>query len=359
MTLAVRPRVGVSSCLLGEEVRFDGGHKRFRFLTDELGLYVDWVPYCPEMEIGLGAPREPIRLTADGRLVNRSGTADHTVAMASLPVPAGLDGYVFKAKSPSCGIFGIPRYGSDGSVADRRGRGLYAGRVLAEDPLLAAEEEGRLSDPGLREAFVERVFAAARLRVLLGGSWGLTDLADFHARHKLQLLAHDPGRYRAAGRVVAAAGAEGSGPRSPGTGSGPRSPGTGSGPRSPATGSGPRSPATGSGLRSSAAADGGGPRLSAAAEYRELFLAALAEPATRGRNANALLHAYSRIGRSLEQPRRLDLVGRIEAYRRGEVPLGVPVALLAHYAAGGDLPWLAEQTYLAPFPAGLQLRHAV
>jgi uncharacterized protein YbgA (DUF1722 family)/uncharacterized protein YbbK (DUF523 family) len=341
MTPVVRPRVGVSSCLLGEEVRFDGGHKRFRFLTDELGLYVDWVPYCPEMEIGLGAPREPIRLTADGRLVNRSGTADHTVAMASLPVPGGLDGYVFKAKSPSCGIFGIPRYGSDGSVADRRGRGLYAGRVLAEDPLLAAEEEGRLSDPGLREAFVERVFAAARLRVLLGGSWGLTDLADFHARHKLQLLAHDPGRYRAAGRVVAAAGAEGSGPRSP------------------ATGSGPRSPATGSGLRSSAAADGGGPRLSAAAEYRELFLAALAEPATRGRNANALLHAYSRIGRLLEQPRRRDLVGRIEAYRRGEAPLGVPVALLAHYAAGGDLPWLAEQTYLAPFPAELQLRHAV
>ena len=332
MTLAVRPRVGVSSCLLGEEVRFNGGHKRSRFLTDELGPHVDWVPYCPEMEIGLGTPREPIRLSADGRLVNRSGSADHTVAMASLPVPAGLDGYVFKAKSPSCGIFGIPRYGSDGSVADRRGRGLYAGRVLAEDPLLAAEEEGRLSDPGLREAFVERVFAAARLRVLLGGSWGLTDLADFHARHKLQLLAHDPGRYRAAGRVVAAAGAEGSGPRSP---------------------------ATGSGLRSSAAADGGGPWLSAAAEYRELFLAALAEPATRGRNANALLHAYSRIGRLLEQPRRRDLVGRIEAYRRGEVPLGVPVALLAHYAAGGDLPWLAEQTYLAPFPAELQLRHAV
>jgi uncharacterized protein YbgA (DUF1722 family)/uncharacterized protein YbbK (DUF523 family) len=331
MTLAVRPRVGVSSCLLGEEVRFDGGHKRFRFLTDELGLYVDWVPYCPEMEIGLGAPREPIRLTADGRLVNRSGTADHTAAMASLPVPAGLDGYVFKAKSPSCGIFGIPRYGSDGSVGDRRGRGLYAGRVLAEDPLLAAEEEGRLSDPGLREAFVERVFAAARLRVLLGGSWGLTDLVDFHARHKLQLLAHDPGRYRAAGRVVAAAG---------------------SGSRLPTA-------AAGSGPRLAVGAEGGEPRLSAGAEYRELFLAALAEPATRGRNANALLHAYSRIGRSLEQPRRLDLVGRIEAYRRGDVPLSVPVALLAHYTAGGDLPWLAEQTYLAPFPAELQLRHAV
>jgi uncharacterized protein YbgA (DUF1722 family)/uncharacterized protein YbbK (DUF523 family) len=309
VTPAVRPRVGVSSCLLGEEVRFNGGHKRFRFLTDELAPFVEWVPYCPEVEIGLGTPREPIRLTADGRLVNRSDTADHTVAMASLPVPAGLDGYVFKAKSPSCGVWGIPRYRPDGSVADQAGRGLYAERVLARFPVLAAEEEGRLNDAGLREAFVERVFAAARLRSLLDGPWESRDLVAFHARHKLQLLAHDPGRYRAAGRVVAAA--------------------------------------------------GGGSLSCVAAEYRALFLAALAERATRGRNANALLHAYSRIGQALEEPRRSDLVARIEAYRRGEVPLSVPVALLAHYAAGGDLPWLAEQTYLQPFPAELRLRHAL
>jgi uncharacterized protein YbgA (DUF1722 family)/uncharacterized protein YbbK (DUF523 family) len=306
---AVRPRVGVSSCLLGEEVRFNGGHKRFRFLTDELAPFVEWVPYCPEVEIGLGTPREPIRLTADGLLVNRSDNADHTVAMASLPVPAGLDGYVFKAKSPSCGVWGIPRYHPDGAVADQAGRGLYAERVLARFPVLAAEEEGRLNDPGLREAFVERIFAAARLRSLLDGPWESRDLVAFHARHKLQLLAHDPGRYRAAGRVVAAA--------------------------------------------------GGGSLSCVAAEYRALFLAALAERATRGRNANALLHAYSRIGQALEEPRRSDLVARIEAYRRGEVPLSVPVALLAHYAAGGDLPWLAEQTYLQPFPAELRLRHAL
>src|SRR5579871_3222105 len=105
----VRPRVGVSSCLLGDQVRFNGGHSRSRFLTDELDPYVEWVPYCPEVEIGLGVPREPIRLTADGRLINRNGTADHTSAMAALPLPAGVDGYVFKAKSPSCGVWGIPR----------------------------------------------------------------------------------------------------------------------------------------------------------------------------------------------------------------------------------------------------------
>ena len=305
--MEVRPRVGVSSCLLGEEVRFNGGHKRYRFLTDELGPYVDWVPYCPEVSIGLGTPREPIRLTADGRLVNRSGTADHTEAMAALPLPGGgLDGYVFKAKSPSCGIRAIPRYREDGQAADHDGRGLYAERVMARDPQLAAEDEGRLNDPGLREAFTERIFAAARLRTLLDGPWEPRDLVAFHARHKLQLLAHDPARYRSAGRVVAAAG-----------------------------------------------------QGHTAAAYRDLFLAAMAAPATRGRHANALQHAYSRIGRELDRPRRADLVARIEAYRRGQEPLSVPVALLAHYASGGGFPWLAEQTYLQPFPAELGLRHRI
>jgi uncharacterized protein YbgA (DUF1722 family)/uncharacterized protein YbbK (DUF523 family) len=305
-----RPRVGVSSCLLGEEVRFNGGHKRFRFLTDELDPYVDWVPYCPEVEIGLGTPREPIRLTADGRLVNRSGTADHTSAMTSLPLPLAVDGYVFKAKSPSCGVRGIPRYRDDGEASGAYGGGLYADRVIAEFPLLAVEDEGRLNDTALREAFAERVFAAARLRSVLSGPWEPRDLVAFHARHKLQLLAHDPARYRSAGRVVASAGS-------------------------------------------------GVARASTAAVYGQLFLAAMAERATRGRNANALLHAYSRIGRALASPRRSDLVGRIDAYRRGEVPLSVPVALLAHYASSGDLPWLASQTFLAPFPAELRLRHAV
>jgi len=352
-----RPRVGVSSCLLGEEVRFNGGHKRYRFLTDELGRYVDWVPYCPEMEIGLGTPREAIRLTAGGRLVNRGGTADHTAAMAALPLPADLDGYVFKAKSPSCGIRAIPRYRDDAQrddaqrddaqrddaqrddaqrddaqrddaqrdnaqrddrqrddaqrddrrAVDHAGRGLYAARVLSAFALLAAEDEGRLNDPGLREAFVERIFAAARLRSFLGGPWSAGDLVAFHARHKLQMLAHDPARYRPAGRVVAAAGTA--------------------------------------------------PREQTVAAYRDLFLAAMASPATRGRHANALQHAYSRIGRELDRARRHDLVARIDAYRRGKEPLSVPIALLAHYALG--LPWLAEQTYLRPFPPDLGLRHSV
>jgi uncharacterized protein YbgA (DUF1722 family)/uncharacterized protein YbbK (DUF523 family) len=302
-----RPRVGVSSCLLGEEVRFNGGHKRYRFLTEELGPYVDWVPYCPEVSIGLGTPREPIRLTAAGRLVNRSGTADHTPLMEALPLPEGLDGYVFKAKSPSCGIRAIPRYRPDGTAAGH-GSGLYAGRLLRAFPLLAVEDEGRLNDAALREAFCERIFAAARLRELLARSPSAGDLVAFHARHKLQLLAHDPARYRAAGGVVAGAGAAGS---------------------------------------------------PAEAAYRDLFLAAMASRATPGRTASALQHAYSRIGRQLDRARRLDLLARIEACRRGEEPLSVPVALLAHYASGGEFGWLAEQTFLRPFPAELRLRHSV
>jgi NAD(P)-dependent dehydrogenase (short-subunit alcohol dehydrogenase family)/uncharacterized protein YbbK (DUF523 family) len=204
MTMSeTKPPVGVSSCLLGELVRFNGGHSRFRFLTDELDPYVEWVPYCPEMEIGLGTPRETLRLTDDGRLVSKSGL-DHTAAMAALPLPAGLDGYVLKAKSPSCGIHGIARYDRSGHPADHRGRGLFAQRLIARYPLLPVEDEGRLNDPVLKEEFSERVFAFARLRILFSSSWQPRDLVSFHARHKLQLLAHDPARYRYAGRIVAA-----------------------------------------------------------------------------------------------------------------------------------------------------------
>jgi uncharacterized protein YbgA (DUF1722 family) len=221
-----RPRLGVSSCLLGEPVRFNGGHSRSRFLTDELGPHVDWVPYCPEMEIGLGTPRETLRLTVDGRLVSRSGAADHTAAMA-------------------------------------------------------------------------------RLRTLLDGPWQPRDLVSFHARHKLQLLAHDPARYRAAGRVAAAAG--------------------------------------------SAA------REAIEVAYRDVFQAAMSTGASRGRHANALRHAFSRIARGLDRRRRVDLSDRIESFEHGVDPLSAPMAILAHYASDRELPWLATQTYLRPYPPELGL----
>jgi uncharacterized protein YbgA (DUF1722 family)/uncharacterized protein YbbK (DUF523 family) len=304
-----RPRIGVSSCLLGEQVRFNGGHSRCRFLTDELGAHADWVPRCPEMAIGLGSPRQTLRLTSAGRLVNRSGTADHTAAVAAVPLPPGLDGYVLKSRSPTCGVHGIARYGDGGQPADHRGRGVFARRLMVAFPLLPVEEEGRLNDDLLREAFAERVFATARLRELLSAPWRPRDLITFHARHKLQLLAHDPGRCRLTGRVAADAGRR--------------------------------------------------PRAETAAAYRELFCAAMAAKATRGRHANALQHAFSHVGKGLDRARREDLLAHIEAYRRGQAPLSVPVALLAHHASSGTLPWLASQTYLQPFPAELRLRRSV
>ena len=316
-----RPRVGVSSCLLGEEVRFNGGHKRYRFLTDELGRYVDWVPYCPEIEIGLGTPREPIRLTAAGRLVNRGGTADHTAAMTDLPLPADLDGYVFKAKSPSCGIRAIPRYRADGRLqpaasdghrgdgqpADHAGRGLYAARVLGAVPAAGGRGRGTPERPGAAGGVCR-----AHLR---GGP------AAFPVERAM--VGRGPGRL-------------------------PR-----------------QAQAAGAGARSGALPVGGpgggrGRHRAARADRRSVpgsVPGRDGEPGDRGRHANALQHAYSRIGRELDRPRRHDLVARIEAYRRGEEPLSVPIALLAHYALG--LPWLAEQTYLRPFPPDLRLRHSV
>ncbi len=306
----VRPRLGVSSCLLGQPVRFNGGHSRNRFVSDVLAAYVDWVPVCPEIEIGLGAPRESLHLTSEGQLVSTSGQ-DHTAAVTTLAQRrrtelADLDGYVVKSRSPSCGLYSV-RVHAGGRIVTGNGRGVFAERVLAADPLLPAEEEGRLNDPLLRESFVEQVWARARLNQLFGGPWRLRDLIGFHARHKLQLMAHDPVRAHQAGHLVAIA---------------------------------------------NAMPDG-----QARAEYTALFGAALARRVSRARHCNAMHHAFGLVSDHLDDTRRHDVLATIEAYRRGEVPLSVPVTLLRHHADGCNAVYLAAQTYLDPFPAGLGLRN--
>ena len=253
--------------------------------------------------------RESLHLTSEGQLVSTSGQ-DHTTAVTALAQRrrtelAGLARYVVKSRSPSCGLYSV-RVHAGGQIVTGNGRGVFAERVLAADPLLPAEE-GRLNDPLLREAFVEQVWARARLHQFFGGPWRLRDLIGFHARHKLQLMAHDPVRAHQAGHLVAIAHAR--------------------------------------------------PDNQVRAEYTALFGAALARQVSRARHCNAMHHAFGLVSDHLDDIRRRDILATIEAYRRGEVPLSVPVTLLRHHADGCSAVYLAAQTYLDPFPAGLGLRN--
>ncbi|KOX17065.1 DUF523 and DUF1722 domain-containing protein [Nocardiopsis sp. NRRL B-16309] len=312
-----RPVVGVSSCLLGAPVRYNGGHSRSRFLTDELGRHVDWLPVCPEAEIGLGVPRPTLRLQRIGeadRVISSKDGADHTddlaaVADRHLGGLEHVDGYVLKNKSPSCGLLALPVFDDAANRVHGKGRGAFAERLTRLLPDLPVEEQGRLSDAGLREHFVQRVFAHARLRLLLSDDWRPRDLVEFHTRHKLQLMSHSPEGYRETGRIVAAV--------------------------------------------------GDAPRAETARAYTKAFHTTMAVRTSRGKHANALQHAFGMLSPLLDDARRHDLLEAIESYRVGEAPLSLPVALLRHHCAAEDVVWAREQTYLLPYPDDLRLRHPV
>ncbi|MEM7235775.1 MAG: DUF523 and DUF1722 domain-containing protein, partial [Planctomycetota bacterium] len=214
MTAHEEIRIGISACLLGDKVRFDGGHKRDGFLTSTVSEFVDFVPVCPEVDIGLGTPREAIRLlrAADGpRLVGVKSGNDHTDAMRKYAKSKArelkklaLCGFIVKRDSPSCGLERVRIYDKNGSPS-KDGQGLFTRDLVTSNPYLPVEEEGRLNDPRLRENFFERVFAYRRLRTLFGQRWTLGSLVEFHTREKMFLLAHDPKTYRELGRLVAEA----------------------------------------------------------------------------------------------------------------------------------------------------------
>jgi len=311
-------RLGISSCLLGEEVRFDGGHKHDALLTETFGQFFQWVPVCPEMEIGLGTPRESLRLegtAGSGRLIAPRSGADHTEAMQRwagqrLEELAGLDlhGYVLKKDSPSCGMERVRIYDETG-VAQRKGTGLFAAALLARFPTLPVEEEGRLHDMRIRENFIERVFAYARWRTFLETVPRAKDLVAFHTRHKLTLLAHDEKTYRQMGKLVAQAGGEK--------------------------------------LRG------------IVNEYGTLLMQALKVHATARKHANVLFHLMGYLKRHLDAGDKAELAGQIENYRTQMVPLIVPITLLLHHFRRHPLDWVMEQTYLSPYPAELMLRNHV
>jgi uncharacterized protein YbgA (DUF1722 family)/uncharacterized protein YbbK (DUF523 family) len=314
-----RPRVGISACLLGEAVRYDAGHKRDAFLVDTFGRHVEWVPVCPEVEAGFGTPRAAMRLMSDRdrrlRLVVIGTGEDVTPRLdrfATARVEAlddeHLSGYVLKKDSPSCGMERVKVYGA-GTMATRIGRGLFAAALMAKYPLLPVEEEGRLSDPALRENFVERVFAYRRLRALFDDRWTVGDLVRFHTAHKLTLMAHSPVAYRALGRLVAAA-------------------------------------------RSM-------PRRQLSRQYEDGFMGALAAIATPKRHANVLHHMIGYFKTTLDADARVELLEVIEAHRIGEVPLIVPITLIRHHVRRLGVTYLQDQTYLDPHPRELSLRNHV
>jgi uncharacterized protein YbgA (DUF1722 family)/uncharacterized protein YbbK (DUF523 family) len=318
-------RIGVSACLLGEEVRYDGGHKRNPFLVEVLGRFAEWVPVCPEAEAGFGTPRPAMHLVAnDGgadasrlKLLTVRDHRDLTAPMRALATrraahlaTMNLDGYVLKKDSPSCGLLRVKVYAAGGSnAAIRNGRGLFADALCRAMPLLPVEEEGRLADPRLRENFIERLFAYRRLRELVASVPRAADLVGFHTRHKLLLLAHAPRAYATLGRLVAGA----------------------------------RSVLSKTLL----------------ADYSAGFMEALTAPATRGRHANVLQHRAGYFRRLADEPSRRGLAESIADYRAGLVPLVVPVTLIAHYARLHRVEYLLGQVYLQPHPKELMLRNHV
>jgi uncharacterized protein YbgA (DUF1722 family)/uncharacterized protein YbbK (DUF523 family) len=314
-------RIGVSSCLLGHKVRFDGQHKRNDFLCDTFGQFVEWVPVCPEVEVGLGTPRETMRLVAAGetvRLVFPKSGRDLTTEMTRFSEgrvraleAEGLSGYVLKKDSPTCGLFRVRIYAGEerGMPATKDGRGLFAAALARRFPNLPLEEEGRLNDPLLRENFVERVFAYHRLQGFFATPWKLGDLVRFHTVHKLTLMAHSPQAYQELGRLVAGA--------------------------------------------------KGRPRPALRAEYKTRFMAALAVLATKGRHANVLMHIAGYLRQGVEEADRKELSDVITDYRRGLVPLIVPITLLKHHLRRLGIPYIAEQVYLDPHPRELMLRNHV
>jgi uncharacterized protein YbgA (DUF1722 family)/uncharacterized protein YbbK (DUF523 family) len=318
VTTDAKIRLGVSACLLGNEVRYDGGHKRNPFLTDLLGPFVDWVSICPEVEAGFGTPREAMHLVRESDAVRlltvrtRRDVTDQLAHAVDARIRAlahlDLDGYVLKKDSPSCGLFRVKVHGSSGGAGVRAGRGLFAAALADAQPRLPLEEEGRLGDPRLRENFIERVFAYRRLSELAAGAVRAGDLMGFHARHKLLLLAHAPAAYARLGRFAASA----------------------------------------RGRVARALID----------EYGDGFMQALATPATRGRHVNVLQHMAGYFD-ALDAPSRSELAATIADYGRGLVPLVVPLTLIGHHARRHQVQYLLEQVYLHPHPKELMLRNHV
>jgi uncharacterized protein YbgA (DUF1722 family)/uncharacterized protein YbbK (DUF523 family) len=304
--------IGISSCLLGEHVRFDGGHKYDRFINRRLADFLEFRPFCPEVAIGLGIPREPIRLVRSAQGVRVQGVKNSALDVTDRlgdygsRVARKLDdvcGYIFKSRSPSCGMERVKTWTGSGQPDKSDGTGAFAQAIMQAHPNMPCEEEGRLNDPDLRDNFIERIFTLYRWKQLLQHGITPARLVDFHTRHKLGVMAHNQAAYRRLGQLVATAGTKG--------------------------------------FRE------------LCANYETELMTAMKRHATRKSHSNVLQHLQGYFSRQLAPGDRAELVSLIDDYRLGLVPLAAPLTLIRHYLRHYPNDWALQQTYLDPYPREL------
>ena len=308
-------KIGVSSCLLGNEVRFDGGHKHDRYITGTLGAFFDFVPVCPEVECGLPVPRESMRLVGkpkSPRLITNKTSTDHTEKMHAWAhirleqlAQEHLCGFIFKSKSPSSGMERVKVYDKN-NVPNSTGVGLFARSFMNRFPILPVEEEGRLHDMALRENFIESVFVYQRW-CNTADNFTAKKLVNFHTNHKLLLRAHSEKHYRELGRIAAEAGS----------------------------------------LDRNQLLD----------SYQENLMAAMRLKTTVKKHVNVLMHMMGYFKKILSSDEKKELLEVIERFRNNHIPLIVPITLMNHYVRKYDDPYLQQQHYLTPHPTELKLRN--
>jgi uncharacterized protein YbgA (DUF1722 family)/uncharacterized protein YbbK (DUF523 family) len=316
--LSSKPTLGISACLLGNAVRYNGGHKQSPLCSQLLSEHFEFIAICPEIAIGLGVPREPIRLVGDPAAPRAVGTRQRERDL-SAPLAAygeqmagelhGICGYIFMQKSPSCGLERVKVYQDNGMPSSVGGRGIYAAAFCARHPDLPVEEDGRLNDPVLRENFLSRVFAYAAWQNLLQQGLTRHRLLHFHARYKYLLMATDPQQYRTLGRLLGSLAEQHLQELAP--------------------------------------------------RYFSELMAALKKCATRGTHSNVLQHLSGYFKRVLSADEKVELQQLIEQYQTGLVPLVVPLTLLKHHLRQHPNQYLTEQLYLQPHPENLSLRNAL
>ena len=311
-------KIGISSCLLGNEVRWNAGHKLDKYLTHTLGQFVEYVPVCPEVEAGFGVPRESFRLVGDPdtpRLVTFKSKTDHTDRMVTWAKKRvseldkeDLCGFIFKSDSPSSGMIRVKVYNEKG-MPHKVGIGMFARAFMEHFPLIPVEDDGRLNDPIIRENFILQIFTMKRWRDNVARKPGLGNLVDFHTRNKLLILSHSPKHYRLMGKLVA----------------------------------------NGKTLPIKELYD----------QYQLLLMEALKQKTTIRKNTNVLQHLMGYFKKQLSGDEKQELLEILDQYRSGYVPLIVPITLINHYVRKYDQPYLKQQTYLSPHPLELRLRNHV